>query len=456
MFDYRTMIATNRFGLGARPGEAAAASNDPRGWLREQLEDPGASLLDARALKPAHEALADWYEFQSARRAAQKEKQGDEDAVRKALAGLEKPREAFVREVLARTRFAVETPHSFRERLVRFWSNHFTVSTTQNSVVPVAGVFEREAIRPHVTGFFSELLIAAETHPAMLLYLDNARSVGPNSPGGRRRGRGLNENLAREILELHTVGVDGGYSQEDVTSFAKILTGWTVGGPREKNHSGRAWFDARRHEPGAHSVMGKKYAEAGAEQAMHVLRDLSLKPETARFVATKLARHFISDAPPKAAVERLARVYLDSAGNLTTVSDELVNLGEAWVEQPAKFKTPEEFQLSVYRGLDGSSVQVRAMRSMYQSLGQAPFSAPSPQGWPDEEAAWLGPDAVKKRLEWSQSIASRLNRRADPRNFLAQAMGASASERTRFMVAGADSMKQGLTLAMMSPEFQRR
>lgn len=456
MFDYRTMIATNRFGLGARPGEAAGASADPRGWLQAQLEDPGASLIEARGLKSSHIALAEWYAFQSARRAADKENKGDEEAVRKALAGMERPRETYVRELVARTRFSVETSRSFRERLVRFWSNHFTVSTTKNNVAPVTGAFEREAIRPHVTGFFSEMLIAAETHPAMLLYLDNARSVGPNSLGGRRRDRGLNENLAREVLELHTVGVGAGYRQEDVTAFAKILTGWTVGGPRDKQHAGKTWFDARRHEPGTHAVMGKKYTESGGEQALHALRDLSIKPETARFVATKLVRHFVSDTPPEPAVNRLARVFLNSAGNLKTVSAELVNLDEAWAERPAKFKTPEEFQLSVYRGLGQSAVQARAMRSMYQSLGQAPFSAPSPEGWPDEAAAWLGPDALKKRLEWAQSVASRVNRRTDPREFLSQSMGASASERTRFMVAGADSMQQGLTLAMMSPGFQRR
>jgi uncharacterized protein (DUF1800 family) len=350
----------------------------------------------------------------------------------------------------------VITEQSFRERLVRFWANHFTVSVTRNNVVPVAGAFEREAIRPNATGFFRDLLIAAETHPAMLLYLDNAQSVGPNSPGGRRRGRGLNENLAREILELHTVGVGGGYTQDDVTSFAKVLTGWTIGSPRDSHPTGKTFFDERRHEPGIHTVMGKKYSAGGGEQALHVLRDLSIRPETARFIATKLARHFISDQPPADAVGKLAETFLESAGNLKAVSAELVKLEAAWQERPAKFKSPDEFHISALRGLGGDRFQARALRMTYATLGQAPFTAQSPQGWPDEASAWLGPDALKKRLEWSQALAGRVPRRLDPRHFMAESLGASASQRSRSMVGGADSMQQGLTLALMAPEFQRR
>lgn len=456
MHAYKTMIATNRFGLGARPGEAAAVASDPQGWLLAQLEGPRASVINDTGLVNSQQALGEWYEFQSVRRQAQRKAAGDEDKVREAMSGVEKPRALVAREVAARTRFAVTTEQSFRERLVRFWANHFTVSMTNNNVVMVAGAFEREAVRPHVTGFFADMLQAAETHPAMLLYLDNTQSVGPNSRAGRRRGRGLNENLAREILELHTVGVDGGYTQEDVTEFAKILTGWTVGSPRDRQPTGKPIFDENRHEPGSHKVMGKKYSASGSQQALEVFRDLAMKPETARFIATKLACHFIADEPPPAAIEQLAKAYLKSAGNLKTVSAELVNLSEAWVESPVKFKTPEEFYLSVLRGLGTKTVNLRSLRGVYQSLGQMPFSAPSPAGWPDQADAWLGPDAVKKRLEWSQAVAGRLGRRNDPRLFLAETMGASASERTRFMVKGADSMKQGLTLAMMAPEFQRR
>jgi uncharacterized protein (DUF1800 family) len=450
------MIATNRFGLGARPGEAARAADDPRGWLLAQLEQPHGSVLADAGLPDSRTALTHWYAFQSERRKAREKADGDEAAMREAMSDVDNPRAALLAEIAARTRFAIGTPQSFRERLVRFWSNHFTVSTARNAVVPVAGAFEREVIRPHVTGSFTDLLVAAETHPAMLLYLDNAQSVGPNSRAGRRRGRGLNENLAREILELHTLGVDGGYDQADVTEFARVLTGWTVGTARDGQAAGQTWFDERRHEPGRRQLLGKTWAESGREQALAVLRDLAVRPETARFIATRLARQFIADAPPAAAVQRIERAFRDSGGQLAAVYAALVNSAEAWVEAPAKFKTPEEFRLSVFRGLPIDEPAPRILRSAYESLGQVPFAAPSPAGWADEAAAWLGPDAVRKRLEWSQATAARLGPRLDPRAFLEHALGATASTRTRLMVAGADSVQQGLVLAMMAPEFQRR
>ena len=456
MVSHKTMIATNRFGLGARPGEAQRAAHDPQEWLLAHLEATSSSLLPGEGLKPSGKAVAEYFAFQSERRKAQKENPGDEKAVRRALAGMVTPRETFARELAARTAFSLATDAPFRERLVRFWANHFTVSTVRNTVLPVAGAFEREAIRPHVTGHFFDLLFAADTHPAMLLYLDNAQSVGPNSPLGKRRGRGLNENLAREILELHTVGVDGGYSQADVTAFAKVLTGWTVSGPRDNKETGTVYFDDRRHEPGNHAVMGKAYTPPGGEQAALVLRDLSTRPETARFIATKLARHFIADDPPASAIVSLGKAFMRSAGHLGTVAAELVKLKEAWDEQPAKFKTPEEFHLSTLRGLGVEQSRMGELRGSYTTLGQMPFSAPSPAGWPDEAEAWLGPDAVKKRLEWAQALADRVGNRTDPRVFLDTALGASAGEMTRRMVNGADSRAQGLTLALMSPEFQRR
>jgi uncharacterized protein (DUF1800 family) len=456
MHSWPAMIATNRFGLGARPGEAAAASTDPRGWLLSQLDGTPAGMLPAEGLPDSRQALTEWFEFQAARRKARAAADGDEDAMREALSGMRNPRANLLREIDARTRFAIATEQSFRERLVRFWSNHFTVSTARNVVVPVAGAFEREAIRPNLDGTFTEMLIAAETHPAMLLYLDNAQSVGPNSRGGRRRGRGLNENLAREILELHTVGVDGGYDQSDVTEFARVLTGWTVGTARDGPHRGQAWFDARRHEPGRRTVLGKTYAESGREQAIMVLGDLAARPETAHFVAVRLAGHFVADPPPDSAVKRIAQVFRDSGGQLKAVHAALVASAEAWAEAPARFKTPEEFRLSVFRGLDTAAPPQRVLRSAFETLGQVPFSAPAPTGWADEDAAWLGPDAIRKRLEWSQATAERLASRLDPRVFLEQALGPQASTRTRLMVGGADSVQQGLTLALMAPEFQRR
>ena len=456
MHSMASMIATNRFGLGARPGEAAAAKDDPRGWLMAQLADPADGLLQAGGLEASHEALTRWYAFQARRRAALKASDGDGDALREAMAGTDNPRSRLQAEIAARTRFAVTTAQPFRERLVRFWSNHFTVSTARNVVTPVAGAFEREVIRPSLGGAFTDLLLAAETHPAMLLYLDNAQSVGPNSRAGRRQGRGLNENLAREILELHTLGVDGGYTQADVTEFARALTGWTVGGPREGQPTGRTWFDDRRHEPGKRTVLGRVHGESGREQALEVLRDLATRPQTARFLATGLARHFVADAPPAAAVARIEKAFIESGGQLAAVHAALVACDEAWVGGPTKFKSPEEFRISAFRALGPKAPASRIVRSAFETLGQVPFSAPSPAGWPDLAEHWLGPDAVRKRLEWSQATAEQLGGRIDPRALLDEALGAQASTRTRSAVAGADSVEQGLVLALMAPEFQRR
>jgi len=456
MHSQASMIAVNRFGLGARPGEAAAAADDPRGWLLAQLADPAASQVPSDGLVASDEALVRWYAFQSRRRAARARSGDDEEALREAMAEADNPRSLLQAEIAARTSFAVATPHAFRERLVRFWSNHFTVSTARNVVAPVAGAFEREAIRPHVTGTFTDLLLAAETHPAMLLYLDNAQSIGPNSRGGRRQGRGLNENLAREILELHTLGVDGGYTQADVAEFARALTGWTVGGPKEGQPTGRTVFDGRRHEPGKRIVLGRDYGESGREQALAVLRDLAARPQTAHFVATKLARHFIADAPPASAVAKIEKAFRETGGNLASVSAALVSCDEAWADAPAKFKTPEEFRVSAFRALNMEAPAPRVVRSAFETLGQVPFSAPSPAGWPDEAAHWLGPDAVRKRLEWSQAMAGRQGGRIDPRAVLNEALGEQVSQSTQLAVAGADSAAQGLVLAMMSPEFQRR
>jgi uncharacterized protein (DUF1800 family) len=449
MNSIQAMIATNRFGLGARPGEANSASGDPRGWLLQQLSDSSTSRITDPSLSSSESAIKDYFRYRDEKKAA---RQAEEQAKKEANS----PRNHLLREIEARTLFAIDTEQSFRERLVRFWSNHFTVSTSNKRVAAVAGAYEREAIRPHVTGSFSAMLLAAEFHQSMLMYLDNYQSVGPDSKAGKRRGRGLNENQAREILELHTVGVDGGYSQEDVVELARALTGWTISTPRDTQQTGATWFDPRRHQPGSRTVMGKNYAEAGASQAKTIVDDLARKPQTAKFVATKLARHFISDEPPRTAIDTLARSFRDSGGNLGHVSATLVNLEPAWQSEQLKFKAPDEFMISTLRGLGMKRLKGKKLRGSYAVLGQAPFTAPSPAGWPDENDAWLGPDAIQKRLEWSGALSARTRERIDPRDFLSRTLGDVASDTTRFMINGADSRQQGLTLALMSPEFQRR
>jgi uncharacterized protein (DUF1800 family) len=242
------VIATARFGLGAAPGEITAAARDPRGWLIAQLVPATGPDFNAAGLPDSATAASDFFALR-------------EDMTREARnAFRERMRAHYVAEIAARQRHQARTGHSFRERLVLFWSNHFTVATRRPVLEGLAGSFEREAIHPHVTGRFRDLLGAVARHPAMLVYLDNARSIGPLSMLGRGRGRGLNENLARELMELHTLGVDGGYRQADVTELARVLTGWSV------DRRGRFRFRGRTHEPGTKLVLGRPYAEEGVRR----------------------------------------------------------------------------------------------------------------------------------------------------------------------------------------------
>ena len=333
-------IAVNRFGLGARPGELAKAAADPQGWVEAQLAGKPALPRLLRPFAGSRQTIA---EFRETRRAAKKSKDKTQlKSMRKSL------RRAFVMEAAARTQVQIETQQPVVERLVAFWSNHFTVSARKTQLAGIVGAYEREAIRPHVTGRFEDMLRAAIRHPAMLIYLDNAQSIGPNSRAGQRRNRGLNENLAREVLELHTLGVDGGYTQTDVREFAKMLTGWSIGRPRKGNAGKFAFYD-RAHEPGSKLLLGRRYPEDGVGEADAALSVLARHPSTARHIAFKLARHYIADEPGEVVVKQLAKVFLDTDGDLRAVTLAVVRAKEAWTAPTPKVKTPNEFLVSTLR-----------------------------------------------------------------------------------------------------------
>jgi uncharacterized protein (DUF1800 family) len=369
----------------------------------------------------------------------------------------------YLEQAAARTLAAVASVEPFRERLVHFWSNHFTVSVVgQPLLASVAVSFENEAIRPHVTGRFVDMLLAVETHPAMLVYLDNHTSIGPHSKAARRARkakRGLNENLAREILELHTLGVDGGYTQEDVTTFAEVITGWTVGRGNRRfagGKPGRFAFLAPAHEPGRKKLLGRAYADTGFEQGVAVLRDLAVHPATARFLATKLVRHFVADAPPASTIDRIARVFLDTEGDLGEVSAALVAAPEAWQQPVLKLKSPQEFVVSAYRA---SGAEIGSKRELIAALGllsQRPFSAPSPAGWGDTAASWDGADALLKRIEWSYAFGARHRSNMSPAEIAQSALGPLANARTTEAISLAGSRQQAMALLLSSPAFQRR
>jgi len=453
-----SVIAVNRFGLGAAPGELAAAAADPRGWLAKQVGQPAPAHPQFGKLAHSSEALKEYPRWIASLRTAGS--RTVEETFREHFGPI--MREEFG----ARLAAAAATPAPFHERLAWFWANHFTVSAEKPLVFALVGSFEREAIRPHVTGRFADLLIAATRHPAMLLYLDNHLSVRKGwSPARIARSAafppptGLNENLAREILELHTLGVNGGYAQADVTEFARVITGWTAS-PIMNVPGGTSpgfVFDPARHEPGPRTLLGKTYPEDGIAQGEAVLRDLAAHPATAKHVATKLARHFIADEPPPAAVARIERVFLESGGHLPSVYAALLDSPEAWERPLAKLKTPVEYVVSCMRALPAMrATQPQTLFFALRGMGQRPFFAPSPQGWPDTAAAWSGADALWKRIEWAGILAARLGSGVDPLRIAREGYAEALGEPSRLAIERAESRQQALALWLASPEFQRR
>jgi uncharacterized protein (DUF1800 family) len=364
----------------------------------------------------------------------------------------------FRAEALARLQRAMLSESGFTERLVVFWSNHFCISANKGELARMwAGSFEREAIRPHVLGRFSDMLRAVEQHPAMLFFLDNQQSLGPDSRAGQNRKRGLNENLAREIMELHTLGVGGGYTQDDVTSLARIITGWTFAGRQgQLGTPGSFVFNANAHEPGAQLLLGKTYANNGVGQGEAALEDIARHPSTAKFIATKFARHFVADDPPPALVARLQDVFRKSDGDLKALATALVDSDEAWQAPQTKIRSPYEFLVATGRLLSQIPEDPSRYLGGLNLLGQPLWTPAGPNGFPDTNAAWAAPEGMKLRLDISAQVASRLGDNVDPRDLLELAAADAASAETRRTVERAESRQQALALLLMSPEFQRR
>jgi uncharacterized protein (DUF1800 family) len=428
-----TVIATNRFGLGARPGDLGAVDDDPKTWLLDQVQGPSRVPDEIRGLPHSSKILV---EMQALRRDERTKKRDakDESAPDVVKKYGRIARRNYMEQITARYQVAAGSDHPFHERLVHFWSNHFAISIDKQPLPTIAGLFENEAIRPNVTGKFADLLIAAEQHPAMILYLDNARSIGPRSRLGSRankrntsRSFGLNENLAREILELHTLGVDGGYTQRDVTTFAEVITGWSIGGMTDDGRfsdgkPGTFEFREIIHEPGPKTVLGRQYSQSDVAQGEAVLRDLAVHPSTARFLATKLARHFVADDPP---------VH-------------------------TKYKTPHDFVLSTFRAFDRVPDDARFLTGALDLMAQAPFRPGSPEGWPDTAEQWGGADGLFKRIEWSNTVARVVGSGVNPAELGDTVLGPAMGTATRQSIARAESEVQGLTLLLASPDFQRR
>lgn len=470
-------LALHRFGMGPRPGSIAAIEADPRGALIAELERPPANPAAAAELPSSAKAYRTVNEA-NARRQAQAIKAkraqdtsrqqmaaansmaegGDQDggemAAKIAAEAVPDPgRPIYLAEAKLRTEAALSAEIGFTERLVWFWSNHFCISA--DKIRSMSGAYEREAIRPHALGRFVDMLLAVEGHPAMLFYLDNLGSMGPNSIAGINRSRGLNENFARETLELHTLGVRSGYTQDDVISFANVLTGWTlVPPPDNPEHGGEFTFNPRLHEPGAQKVLGKLYEQDGIEQGQAVLRDLAGHPATATHVATKLACHFVADRPPPALVQKMAKVFVDSTGDLKEIAKTMVASDESWTEPPTKLKRPGEWVVSMVRAAGLLQSDPERFTAGQRLLGEPLWRPSSPKGYPDDEASWI--DGMGRRLDVANNFAERLAGNVDPGEVIESVLGSCVSPEVKQAVGRAESRQQALALLFMSADMQRR
>jgi uncharacterized protein (DUF1800 family) len=422
----------NRFGLGRRGEEAVPA--DPAAWLAVQLEGPDPAL--ARPGHSVEQGLVAWREDLA---------RGND--------GIQASRAIMAADTAAWLDHAVATDAPFRERLVWFWANHFTVSLRRGAVVPLANAFVREAIRPHVTGRFGDMLGAVMRHPAMLYYLDNAQSAGPASPLARRasgRRVGLNENLARECLELHTATPASGYAQADVEQMALVLTGWSVALRRDPPGP---LFRPALHQPGPKTVLGERVPE-GPEGLVLALAFLARHPATLRNLATKLVRHFVSDAPDPSEIDHVAGVLAATDGNLKAAALAVASLERAWVPL-AKLRTPTDFVLAVVRALDLPPGSGARLRAAIGSLGQGVMNAPLPNGWPDTAQDWASPEALMRRIDWAHAAAAR-GAGLEPMAVAERALGPLLGAATRGEIMRAGSRREALALLFASPEFQRR
>lgn len=510
------LVALNRFGFGARggaSGDLVNAASDPRGFVKAELARPNGVMLEAPGLQSTPQLGQAVFAYQDqvkqAREAAkaaapaeppQQAPTDQKPALRRNLSlnavatgiagqmsdakpadnaakpdtmqpGASAPpaakpapqplnviQKTFRAEALARLQRATLVECGFTERLVVFWSNHFCISAGKGELARIwAGAFEREAIRPHVLGRFADMLKAVEQHPAMLFFLDNQQSLGPDSRAGQNRKRGLNENLAREIMELHTLGVGGGYSQEDVTSLARIITGWTFAGRQgQLGTPGSFAFNANAHQPGPQVLLGKTYEATGLAQGEAALADIARHPSTANFIATKFVRHFVADDPPPALVARLRDVFVKTDGDLKALAAALVDSDEAWKAPLTKMRSPYDFLVASGRLLARVPEDPGAYLNNLNLLGQPLWSPAGPNGFPDTSAAWAAPEGMKLRLDIAAQMGARLGPNIDPLDLLEFAAADAASMETRKTIARAESRQQALALLLMSPEMQRR
>lgn len=446
-----TTLAAIRYGYGLPlPKDAPTTPRDMLAALT--LPDAAAQRFPAAGLKNVLPVL------EAVRMANRRYREtGDREPY---LAAVSEARDIADRSVRSGFARAVDAPDGFRERLVAFWADHFT---TRGRTVPLRalpGAMTEDAVRPHISGRFSDLLLAATLHPAMLIYLDQVVSVGPGSAHGQRSGRGLNENLAREVLELHTLGVGAGYSQADVRQMAELLTGLYA------NERRGFTFLADRAEPGAETVLGKTYEGRGLAPIRAVLQDLALRPETAAHIARKLAVHFVSDTPDEDLVARMAQAYRDSDGDLPAVYSAMLNHPAAWAPELMKARQPYDFMVAALRalGLTGADVMRFERRKFSRMIlrhmtlmGQNWRNPRGPDGWAEDAAHWITPQGLAVRIRWAMEVPGRLvTPMPNPGRFARSSLGSAADATLIRAAERAESLREGVGIVLASPVFNRR
>ena len=449
MLEYSAQLAQIRFGFGAAPSVSGPSS------VGDLLADVGTTarvrIADSPDLTDRLEAL------QSFRMAKRMNKSGGRDMAAPERQAL---RKLILRDTENLIALPLGSPVGFGERLVQFWADHFAVAAKNQLIGALAFDHIDAAIRPNINGSFDDLLIASTFHPAMLVYLDQPMSVGPNSRRGKELARGLNENLAREILELHTLGVDAPYGQRDVTEFAELLTGLRINTEGFRYAPGLA-------EPGPETVLGRSYgAHTGnLEDIESALRDIARHPSTARHIARKLATHFIADTPPNGVVDAIEDAFLATDGHLAACYDALLHHPEAWEPRLTKVKRPLDFVISSLRGLGVDRTGVlrlnkrdfrRDLVEPLAAMGQQLFRPPGPDGWPEAAEAWVTPSMLAARIEWATNLARWISRDLSPKAFVDVVLGEFASPELRTAATGAETQWEGVSLALASPEFNRR
>ncbi|HHB80262.1 MAG TPA: DUF1800 domain-containing protein [Aliiroseovarius sp.] len=449
--------AAIRFGYGLSAVETPPASPDD---MLAGLAKCSRANAAAYPFTPASEKLALIRESQLAGRAR---RNGEAGAGERVKALQKRIRRQFLHDFRAHVARCVAAPDGFHERLQVFWNDHFSVRAKAGRFRALPSAFAEDAIRPHITGYFRDMLRASATHPAMLLYLDQNASIGPDSSLGLRRGKGLNENLARELLELHSLGVGAGYSQNDVRELAELLTGL-----RFTAKTGFV-FRPDRAEPGAETVLGKVYGggePARLDEVFAALDDIAAHPATAAHIARKLAVHFVSDTPAPDLVAAMTKAFEASGGHLPTVYEALLSHPAAWQPEREKTRQPWDFVIAALRGVAVSPDAIMGLKNRETRawllapigrMGQPYQRPPGPDGWPEEAEAWITPTGLAERVTWAMNITRLPIRVApEPRALVEVVLGGTASDKLITAVQRAGSREAGLGLIFSAPEFNRR